>query len=211
MFIENRYHIRYFNIINNAMSRKNEGYTEKHHITPKCMGGTNEPDNLIRLTAREHFICHRLLAKCVTDDYRSKLVYASWQLGRSLKLKGVKISSRLYEQLKIELSESMTGRKRPEFSQEWKDNMSKSRKGKPSPKRGIVLTDEHKQKLSEARKGKPHPINITDERREELSNHFSGMWKGKPKKKSPCPHCDLAVAPNIMSRWHGDNCKSLLG
>lgn len=28
-----------------------------------------------------------------------------------------------------------------------------------------------------------------------------------PKKKTPCPHCGLEVAPNIMSRYHGDNCK----
>ena len=35
-------------------------YTEKHHILPKCLGGIDD-DNLIDLTAREHFIAHKML------------------------------------------------------------------------------------------------------------------------------------------------------
>ena len=37
-------------------------YHERHHILPKCMGGTDCKDNLIDLYAREHFEAHRLLA-----------------------------------------------------------------------------------------------------------------------------------------------------
>ena len=40
-----------------------EGYTERHHIVPKSLGGTDEPANLIRLTAEDHFFAHLLLAK----------------------------------------------------------------------------------------------------------------------------------------------------
>lgn len=39
------------------------GYTERHHIGPKSLGGTEEPTNLIRLTAEDHFFAHLLLAK----------------------------------------------------------------------------------------------------------------------------------------------------
>jgi len=46
------------NIIDMARNRKLEGYTEKHHIIPKCMNGTNDPNNLVKLTAREHFLIH---------------------------------------------------------------------------------------------------------------------------------------------------------
>lgn len=38
-------------------------YFERHHIVPKCIGGTNEPDNMIRLTPEDHFFAHLLLAK----------------------------------------------------------------------------------------------------------------------------------------------------
>ena len=34
-------------------------YYEQHHIIPKCLGGTDNTDNLVLLTAREHFIAHR--------------------------------------------------------------------------------------------------------------------------------------------------------
>ena len=39
------------------------GYTETHHIQPKSLGGSNSKDNLVELTAKEHFIAHLLLAK----------------------------------------------------------------------------------------------------------------------------------------------------
>lgn len=42
---------------------KPEGYTERHHILPRSMGGGNEPANLIVLTAEDHFFAHLLLAK----------------------------------------------------------------------------------------------------------------------------------------------------
>lgn len=38
-------------------------YTERHHIIPRCMGGVDDKSNLVDLTAREHFVAHRLLAK----------------------------------------------------------------------------------------------------------------------------------------------------
>ena len=49
-------------------------YHERHHIVPKCMGGTDEEDNLIDLFAREHFMAHKLLALENRDN--DKLVYA---------------------------------------------------------------------------------------------------------------------------------------
>ena len=49
-------------------------YHERHHIKPKCLGGTNDEDNLIDLFAREHFEAHRLLA--LENPNTSELVYA---------------------------------------------------------------------------------------------------------------------------------------
>jgi hypothetical protein len=39
------------------------GYTERHHIKPRSLGGGNEPENLIDLTPEDHFFAHLLLAK----------------------------------------------------------------------------------------------------------------------------------------------------
>lgn len=39
------------------------GYSEKHHILPRALGGGNEKCNLIRLVPEDHFFAHLLLAK----------------------------------------------------------------------------------------------------------------------------------------------------
>jgi hypothetical protein len=51
-----------------------EEYYESHHIIPRCMGGTDDPRNLIKLTAREHFLAHYLLTKIYPQQ--NKLFYA---------------------------------------------------------------------------------------------------------------------------------------
>ena len=40
------------------LGKRNLEYSEKHHIIPRCLGGTNDKDNLIELTAREHCLAH---------------------------------------------------------------------------------------------------------------------------------------------------------
>ena len=53
----------YEELINSRKDRILDGYTEKHHIIPKSLGGSNCADNMIQLTAREHFVAHWLLWK----------------------------------------------------------------------------------------------------------------------------------------------------
>jgi len=74
-----------------------EEYTEVHHIVPRCMGGTNHKDNLVRLTAREHFVAHQLLIKIYPKN--RKLIFAAAMMSLSSgRLK--RSSNRLYERLK---------------------------------------------------------------------------------------------------------------
>lgn len=55
-------------------------YYEAHHIVPKCLGGDGRVTqwkthtNIVLLTGREHFLCHRLLHEIYPDN--SKLFYA---------------------------------------------------------------------------------------------------------------------------------------
>lgn len=44
-----------------------QGYTERHHILPRSLGGTDDPENLIRLTPEDHFFAHLLLAKATNE------------------------------------------------------------------------------------------------------------------------------------------------
>ena len=59
----------YYSIIKNRLDNPVEGYVERHHIVPKSEGGTDNDDNIVALTAREHYICHLLLAK-IYNDYK---------------------------------------------------------------------------------------------------------------------------------------------
>jgi hypothetical protein len=126
LFIDNKYTRWYYSIINRAKKRTISGYTEKHHIIPKSFGGLNKKENLVKLTVKEHYICHLLLTKMVSGEYRAKMIFA-------LSLMKPKISHRsvLYEKLKVEgnlaRSERMSGRT---VSDETRKKQSSSRRGK---------------------------------------------------------------------------------
>ena len=56
--------------------RKSLGYFEEHHILPKSLNGTDRPENLVNLTAREHFIAHALLIRFLKGDALNKMKWA---------------------------------------------------------------------------------------------------------------------------------------
>jgi len=80
IFINNKYTRWYYTIINRAQTRQLNCYTERHHIVPKSLRGSNESSNLVSLTAREHFVCHMLLTKMVSGIQRQKMVHAWWAM-----------------------------------------------------------------------------------------------------------------------------------
>ena len=57
LFTANKYTRWYYDIIDRAKTRilSANNYYEKHHIIPKSLGGSNSADNLVNLSAREHF------------------------------------------------------------------------------------------------------------------------------------------------------------
>jgi len=61
----------YYRIIENRLKNPYTGYTEKHHIIPRSLGGSDSAHNLVRLTAREHFLCHWLLVKMYKENKTS--------------------------------------------------------------------------------------------------------------------------------------------
>ena len=76
--LTNKYSKLYYKITSNAKQRTTEGYTELHHIIPQSMGGSNGKENLVEITAREHFICHLLLWKMFPKNtqQRQRMAYA---------------------------------------------------------------------------------------------------------------------------------------
>lgn len=114
----------YNQIIERAQTRKLEGYVEKHHIVPKCIGGLDVKENIVELTAREHFLCHMLLCEIYPQEYKLKHALFLMAIGKQkVKEKTYVIGSRVYERLKEEYSAMLTGKKQ---SQDTKNKKSKS-------------------------------------------------------------------------------------
>lgn len=166
----------YNSIIERARFREIIGYKEKHHIIPRCMGGTDSNENMVDLTPKEHFLCHLLL--CEIYPNHEGLKYAAFSMckwsGGTVRRK--RISGITYDRLKKEAakitSERMKGnsiwknkkhsdesiekiknqRKLQKTSDETRKKMSDSRKGKKSGRFGKTNTEDHNRKVSESLK-----------------------------------------------------------
>lgn len=78
MFNDNKYTKHYMSLVEKARNRKlpKDQYKERHHIIPQSLGGTNDKDNLVWLTGREHALCHWALLKMTEGENRAKMSYA---------------------------------------------------------------------------------------------------------------------------------------
>ena len=103
VFIQNKYTTIYLNIVHNALCRDSAGlFTEKHHIIPRCLGGRDTTDNLVSVTAREHYILHLLLIRMTVGQTKFKMINAAWWMCNPGKKIGrtYSIPSRLYESVR---------------------------------------------------------------------------------------------------------------
>lgn len=96
-------HAKHYNsLINKSKARgidksSIDGYFEAHHIVPRCMGGSDTSENLVLLTAKEHYIAHLLLHKMYPTN--KKLLCAVNMMSGHGKFKNYSINSRLYHKI----------------------------------------------------------------------------------------------------------------
>lgn len=218
-FINNKYTRWYYAIVHNAQKSSRSGYVESHHIIPKSfyidssktgwlLGNPDDPTNLVRLTAREHFICHLLLTKMTNGKAKAKMVCAAWRI-----ITDKKLNSWAYEIVREERANSIglllkgrkmskesieqrtTSREGFKHSQESKEKMSKSHKGQSSWNKGLTKSTDNRLNGGPP-KGTPSP-----------KKGLPGKNKGKTLVKHTCPHCNISTTGGNLKRWHGDNCK----
>lgn len=218
------YQKHYDLLIERAKTRNISVYTEKHHIIPRCMGGSDEPENIVCLTAEEHYLAHQLLVKMYPTN--GKLIYACKMMSMASRFHSGRMTSRIYGWIREIVAEqnriNSIGTKHPPRSEEWKRKRRESIKGKPlseaHKKRisegmtGIKRSDEFKQKMSRV------ASNRSKEHRDNLSASLTGRiiseeakqkMRDSAKNTKPviCPHCGKEGNPRAMYRWHFDNCK----
>lgn len=177
-FLENKYTKWYYNIVSRATARdKNINlYLEKHHIVPRSIGGSNDKDNIVALTGREHFICHVLLTKMTSGVAHYKMVHAAIGMKRARKYQERYINSRLYETIKKEFAEISRQRNKGKvISEETRIKMSAAKSGKKKPA-GFG------EKISAALKGKPKGP-MSEEQKLQRSNTLKGRPSHKKGKK----------------------------
>lgn len=212
----------YYQIIERAKVRilSDTEYFENHHIVPLSMGGSNLEENIVKLLAREHYICHWLLYKIHKN---SEMAYAWWMMsnndGSKYHKDRKRQTSRKYEYAKRAFSKHIgkihKGRK---LSKEHKQKLSLSKLGDKNPMFGKKHSEEHKQYLSEINSGdkngfygKTHTEEFkmklseyaklrTGEKSnaygyhhtEETKQKYSELYKGKPRTK---PH-EIVICPH---------------
>ena len=134
----------YENIIERAKTREIVGYKERHHIIPRSLGGTDNNDNLVDLTAREHFLCHYLLTKIYEKETFNhyKMLNAFIMMKSSSLTHANKryFNSLLYESLRIEFSKlqsfNQIGEKNSQYGTIWMHNLT-LKESKKVPKSDI--------------------------------------------------------------------------
>lgn len=223
--VKNKYTKWYEQIIENARNRvlPTGTYTESHHIIPKSFGGPNTKENLVRLTAREHFIVHALLWKFnIVKHYHIKMLHAFHAMcnftNSNLHSKpNYKINSKLFARLKFdrhklfttdsEIQEKLKSvgkevgrRPKGENFKRLTGLRFKGRTdmiGEKNPNFGNKWTQEMKDAMSQLKSGKALSPDILQKRREKMS-----------KIQYVCEHCGkiTGIKTNYI-RWHGDKCR----
>lgn len=129
----------YTNLITKAQSRTLEGYKERHHIVPRCLGGSDEPDNLVDLTPEEHYIAHLLLVKIYPG--KGKLVFAANMM--CVDAHGNRSNNKRHGWLKRELSKHLSeaAKARKPVSEETRKKMSAKSSGKNNSMYGLKGAD----------------------------------------------------------------------
>jgi hypothetical protein len=164
---------------------KKEGiYFEGHHIVPQSMGGGGlasnwDHENITPLTAREHFLAHKIL--CIVHPDDNKLSFALWGMCNQKKGKVSRsyiVTSRDYEDARKLFIKHFSGENHPNFGG---NNILK---GEDHPLFGKVTSGAFKKGEDHLLYGKPgYWSSIPKEDHPLMKNPFRAYGKNHPRAK----------------------------
>lgn len=140
----------YDTIIERGRQRTLLEYTEEHHIVPRCLGGTDDSNNLVNLTAEEHYVCHQLLVK-MHPHHIGLVSAAMFMTGGNNQQR---MNNKTYGWLKRRFSEYMKGpnnpgKKQPRGEKHWKYGTSFDKS---------TWTEDGVKSMSESKLGDKNPM-----------------------------------------------------
>lgn len=193
-------------------------YYEKHHIVPKCLGGTNDKTNLVLLTPEEHYLAHQLLVKIYPNNH--SLIKAANMMCTSSAEKEQIRNNKRFGWLRRKLSQVFS------IEKSGKESPLKGRpsplRGKPGATKGYASPNKGKTFGPNGQKGTkkgPSPFKGLPSGRKGIPSEKKGIPSGKkgsirgpnkePMTRISCPHCNKEGGISQMKRYHLDNCKLL--
>lgn len=205
----------YDTIIQKAKAQKrtkyNGIYYEAHHIIPSCLGGQGKTtewrwhSNIVLLTYKEHFICHKLLCRIYPEN--KKLAYALWRMctSKSHNQKRSQSTSLTYEEARLNFIKNhpKTGTK---LSTETKQRMSIAAYSRDQSKKlfGRIENETTKIKKSQAKIGSKNP-NFGTTMTEDQKELRRKLILNQPSVE--CTHCGKVGRGPTMKKYHFSNCK----
>jgi hypothetical protein len=161
--IKSQHHYnRYQQFIDFLRGQSVDGYSEVHHIIPISLGGSNDKDNLISLTPRQHYIAHWMLWKaCGGVAGRSFFMMSNFgKYGKVNSTTYAKARENYSKQVKNQMAEKPN---RPDFTPEHREKLRQAKLGTKLSEEtkfkvrnaqiGRKLSDETKRKISESKRG----------------------------------------------------------
>lgn len=213
MFLDNKYTKWYNAIIQHRILNPlpADYYTENHHVIPKSLGGSNSKKNLVALTAREHFVCHRLLVKMTEGSDKVKMSFAirNLMIRKNQFQERIRVSSAVYasiiQQTKKEIGESLKGKNNPYYgkthSEDAKKKMKEKRSRQPPPMLGKSHSDETKEKIRKKNKilsSDPTVLQLKIERSKKQFENPENRYKAGNGKRGKCWYVNPSTGESIL-------------
>lgn len=193
----------YNNIINRAKDRIITGYFEIHHIMPKCLGGSDDESNLVKLTASEHFICHQLLVKMYPNNH--KLIHAARMMCVNNKHQRNRSNNKFYSWLRERNQKIQKGKLVSKSTRIKMSNAVKNKKRiscKYCGKTGLVgnINRWHNDNCKLSPTPKNHKL--TQEHKDKVSKTLQNLkWE-----MLTCPHCNETHKKCVINQYHNERC-----
>lgn len=183
-------------------NRQELNYSEKHHIIPRSINIEldKEESNIIKLSAREHYLAHYILTKCfINSKYKRKMYFAFnlfvYGKNNCNHKKEYKISSRAYHYIKM-------NKDLRKHTEEEKQKISKANKGNKS-KLGLKDSKETKLLKSKAGKNRIYTKQTGMKVSQSLKLYFS-THSAHNKNKSCSKQQKLQISKTLKQRYIDD-------